>query len=53
VPPNSSPSGFQDETFIRLSNLKKLLDDRVITQEEFEREKAKILEAQSANKPPN
>lgn len=49
----ASPSTFQDETFIRLSNLKKLLDDRVITQEEFEREKAKILKEQPANKPPN
>ncbi len=48
-----SPSTFQDETFIRLSNLKKLLDDGVITQEEFEREKAKILKAQPAKKPPN
>lgn len=47
-----SSSGFQDETFIRLSNLKKLLDDGVITQEEFEREKAKILKDQPANKPP-
>jgi hypothetical protein len=49
----ASPSGFQDETFIRLSNLKKLLDERVITQEEFDREKAKILNEQPTNKPPN
>jgi hypothetical protein len=49
-----SPSAFQDETFIKLTNLKKLLDEHVITQEEFDREKAKILSSQpEANKPPN
>lgn len=49
-----SPSGFQDETFIKLTNLKRLLDEHVITQEEFDREKAKILGSQpEANKPPN
>jgi len=48
-----APAGYQDETFIRLSNLKKLLDDGVITQEEFDREKSKILKEQPASKPPN
>ena len=47
-----SSSGFQDETYIKLFNLKKLLDDHVITQEEFEREKAKVLK-EPANKPPS
>lgn len=56
VPKNNlaAPSStFQDETYIRLTNLKKLLDDHVITQEEFENEKMKILKEQSERKPPN
>ncbi|CAM5793090.1 SHOCT domain-containing protein [Rhizobacter fulvus] len=32
-----------DPKFTRLTNLKKLLDDRVITQQEFDAEKAKVL----------
>jgi hypothetical protein len=42
-PNASTPSIFQDVLYIRLINLKKLLDDGVITKEEFEKEKAKIL----------
>jgi hypothetical protein len=38
----ASPS-FEDSKYIKLTNLKKLLDDGVITKEEFDREKAKIL----------
>lgn len=50
----ASPAAFQDETFIKLSNLKKLLDDGAITKEEFEKQKAKILgESPAAAKPPN
>ena len=33
----------QDPKFVKLTNLKKLLDDRVITQQEFDAEKAKVL----------
>jgi putative oligomerization/nucleic acid binding protein len=36
-------STFEDQRYIKLMNLKKLLDSGVITKEEFEREKAKIL----------
>jgi hypothetical protein len=39
----TTPSSFQDVLYIKLINLKKLLDDGVITKEEFEKEKAKIL----------
>jgi hypothetical protein len=38
-----SPLSFEDQTYIRLSNLKKLLDNGTLTKEEFEQEKAKIL----------
>ena len=37
------PSTFNDVLYLRLINLKKLLDNGVITKEEFEKEKAKIL----------
>lgn len=36
-------AGTEDAKFIKLTNLKKLLDGGVLTQAEFEREKAKIL----------
>ncbi|MBS0339622.1 MAG: SHOCT domain-containing protein [Proteobacteria bacterium] len=36
-------SGAEDPKFIKLTNLKKLLDGGVLTQAEFEREKEKIL----------
>ena len=36
-------STVQDEQYTKLSNLKKLLDEGVITKDEFEREKSKIL----------
>ena|SRR5450631_932221 len=39
----SGPSAVQDLKYIKLVNLKKLLDDQVITQQEFEAEKAKVL----------
>ena len=41
--PNTARPSFQDEQYTKLSNLKKLLDDGVITKEEFERQKSKIL----------
>ena len=37
------PISFEDKTYIRLSNLKILLDNGTITREEFEQEKTKIL----------
>jgi hypothetical protein len=44
VTPNvTTPSTFDDVLYIKLTNLKKLLDNGVITKEEFEKEKAKIL----------
>jgi hypothetical protein len=50
----AAPASFQDETFIKLSNLKKLLDQGVITKEEFEAQKAKILgESPKSTTPPN
>ena len=36
-------SSYQDETYIKLSNLKKLLDNGTITKDEFESQKANIL----------
>ena len=39
----STGTAAEDVKFIKLSNLKKLLDGGVLTQAEFEREKAKIL----------
>jgi len=39
---SAAPTG-EDAKFTKLSNLKKLLDGGVITQQEFETEKAKIL----------
>lgn len=45
---------FQDQVYIRLTNLKKLLDENVISKEEFEKEKAKILSESPPNsRPPN
>jgi len=53
-PSPGAPSTFQDDTYIKLSNLKKLLDQGVITKEEFEAQKAKILsEGQKAPARPN
>lgn len=37
------PSTFEDQRYIKLTNLKKLLEASVITKEEFDKEKAKIL----------
>ncbi len=39
----AAPSTFDDVLYTRLNNLKKLLDSGVITKEEFEKQKAKIL----------
>jgi hypothetical protein len=39
--PNTA--SFEDQTYIQLTNLKKLLDNGTITQDEFEQAKAKIL----------
>jgi hypothetical protein len=39
----TAPSTFDDVLYIKLNNLKRLLDNHVITKEEFEKEKAKIL----------
>ena len=39
----AAPPTFDDILYIRLNNLKKLLDSGAITKEEFEKEKAKIL----------
>jgi hypothetical protein len=43
VPTIGAPAADADPKYMSLVNLKKLLDGGVITQEEFEREKAKIL----------
>ncbi|MGA3282568.1 MAG: SHOCT domain-containing protein [Smithella sp.] len=43
TPNVTTPSAFDDVLYIKLTNLKKLLDNGVITKEEFEKEKAKIL----------
>lgn len=42
-PGQPEPASFTDERYIKLTNLKKLLDSGVITQQEFDQEKAKIL----------
>ncbi|MDL9997245.1 SHOCT domain-containing protein [Variovorax sp. J22P240] len=42
APPPSTAAG-EDVKFLKLSNLKKLLDNGTLTQAEFDREKAKIL----------
>ncbi|MBK5275942.1 MAG: SHOCT domain-containing protein [Desulfuromonadales bacterium] len=39
----SNTASFEDQTYIQLTNLKKLLDNGTITQDEFEQAKAKIL----------
>ena len=42
-PASFAPSSVDDPKYAKLVNLKKLLDSGVITQDEFNREKAKIL----------
>ena len=42
--PKRDQPAFEDTQYIKLTNLKKLLDAGVITKEEFEREKSKILD---------
>jgi len=42
-PPSSTTTAGDDAKYTKLVNLKKLLDSGAITQEEFDREKAKIL----------
>jgi hypothetical protein len=41
--PKPVTSSFEDTLYIKLSNLKKLLDNGTITKDEFEQEKVKIL----------
>lgn len=41
--PKPNTSSFEDQTFIQLTNLKKLLDNGTITKDEFELQKTKIL----------
>jgi len=41
--PKPNTSTFEDQTYIQLTNLKKLLDNGTITKDEFEQQKAKIL----------
>ena len=41
--PKPGTASFEDQLYIKLSNLKKLLDSGAITKEEFEQQKAKIL----------
>ena len=42
-PTSTASPTFEDSKYIKLTNLKKLLDDGVITKAEFDKEKAKIL----------
>lgn len=39
----AKPNLLEDQLYIRLSNLKKLLDDGAITKEEYDQQKSKIL----------
>jgi hypothetical protein len=41
--PKQEPFNYEDKLYIQLSNLKKLLDEGIITKEEFEMQKSKIL----------
>ncbi len=41
--PKPNTGSFEDQTYIQLSNPKKLLDSGAITKDEFEQQKAKIL----------
>jgi hypothetical protein len=41
--PKPSTTTFEDQTYTKLSNLKKLLDSGTITRDEFEQQKSKIL----------
>ena len=41
--PKPNTASFEDQTYIKLTNLKKLLDNGTITKDEFEQQKAKIL----------
>ncbi len=45
---NSSNSHTNDDKYLKLEQLKKLLDDNAITQEEYETEKNKILNGKKA-----
>ncbi|MDP2440455.1 MAG: SHOCT domain-containing protein [Hydrogenophaga sp.] len=40
---SNDADGFDDKLYIRLSNLKKLLESGALTKEEFEQQKAKLL----------
>jgi hypothetical protein len=41
--PKPNTTAFEDQTYTKLSNLKKLLDNGTITKDEFEQQKYKIL----------
>jgi hypothetical protein len=41
--PKPNTTSFEDQLYIKLSNLKKLLDNGAITKDEFEQQKMKIL----------
>ena len=41
--PKPNTVSFEDQNYIKLTNLKKLLDNGTITKDEFEQQKAKIL----------
>lgn len=41
--PKSNPSNSEDQLYVKLTNLKKLLDNGTITKDEFEQQKMKIL----------
>jgi hypothetical protein len=41
--PKPNAASFEDQTYIKLTNLKKLLDNGTITKDEFEQQKTKIL----------
>lgn len=41
--PKPNIASFEDQNYIKLTNLKKLLDNGTITKDEFEQQKAKVL----------
>ncbi len=45
APPAAAPAPSADDTYAQLEKLKKLLDDGVLTQPEFDAQKQKLLQA--------
>lgn len=43
APPPDDEAGNEDDKYTKLRELKQLLDDGILTQEEFDEEKSKIL----------